>query len=131
MRSYKMKLDHHYYYFNTKLSSQMMQDIEHQLQERLDSQDKTLSSHQKIVSALVMTTYELIQEREKNKHLVQQLNQSSSSSYDYDVILHDLQQEMNDVLKQAKEKNESETMLAARHVLNHISKQQIKRKKPL
>ena len=127
MRSYKMKLDDHYYYFNTKLSPIMMEKVEHHIQKQLDAQDDRLSAHQKLISTLVLTTYELICEQEKNHQLIKEA--THSSTYDYDVLLHDLQQEMNTVMQKAKEKNEVETMIAARHVLNHISKQQIKRKK--
>lgn len=137
MKDYRMKLDHHVYQLKSIESKSHLKEIEQFLNERINLQNDMLSSHQKITLTLInlASEYLKIQDElkkveQKNQQLTTQLHHIKKDSL-YEVVLDDLQEKVEEELNRARHNRQDEAVMGARYVLNHISKEQIKRKKDL
>lgn len=137
MKDYRMKLDHHVYQLKSIESKSHLKEIEQFLNERINLQNDMLSFHQKITLTLInlASEYLKIQDElkkveQKNQQLTTQLHHIKKDSL-YEVVLDDLQEKVEEELNRARHNRQDEAVMGARYVLNHISKEQIKRKKDL
>lgn len=137
MKDYRMKLDHHVYQLKSIESKSHLKEIEQFLNERINLQNDMLSSHQKITLTLInlASEYLKIQDElkkveQKNQQLTTQLHHIKKDSL-YEVVLDDLQEKVEEELNRARHNHQDEAVMGARYVLNHISKEQIKRKNDL
>lgn len=135
MRTYRLNFDGHQYTLYSTEDRQVLENVEAFIHQREQIQPESLSSHQKAVlmlTNLALDYLKLQEENEKLKNENQQLQQRVArirKDSIYDLVLDDLHHQVEDELEKARMQNKDSAIMGARYVLNHLSKEQIKRKK--